>query len=54
MNHRGKGNFGVRVNHPKFGLTTQWFEKENSRNEYYGNLCRDPKFRNCEFSKVEK
>ncbi len=54
MDHRGKGKFGVEVDHPKFGWLTQWYEKESHRNEYYMNLCRDPKFRDRKFDKVER
>lgn len=54
MQQRGKGNFGVEVDHPKFGLITQWFKAEKVRNEYFGNLGRDPAYRDRKFKKVQK
>lgn len=44
MEHRGKGNFGVKFNQRDVGKVTQWFTTEFMRKEAYHNYCRDPKF----------
>lgn len=54
MKHRGTGNFGVAFNHPKEGKMVQWFKTELLRNEYYGNLCRNPDYRNAKQKKVKR
>lgn len=54
MKHRGAGSFGVELNHPREGMIRQWFKSEVLRNEYYGNLCRNPEYREARPKKVEK
>lgn len=54
MKHRGKGDFGLKVKHPKDGWITQWFRTEVLRNEYEGNLNRHPEYRGCPTERVKK
>ena len=54
MKHRGSGKFGVAFKHPSEGKMIQWFDSENLRNEFYGNLCRDPAYRGAKQKKVKR
>lgn len=54
MNHRGRGNYGVKVEMSADNKWIQWFESPTLRNEYYGNLCRGPKYRGAKLEKVDK
>lgn len=54
MKHRGSGDFGVQLKHPKEGKLTQWFKTEVLRNEYYMNVCRNPDYRDAKPEKVSK
>lgn len=54
MKNRGSGSFGVELDHPKEGQMRQWFKSEILRNEYYGNICRHPDYRDTKPKKVEK
>ncbi len=54
MKHRGSGDFGLKVKHPRDGWITQWFKTEALRNDYEGNLNRHPDYRGCPTERVKK